>query len=148
MLDLINDGYGLVALYSFAFFGFRKELIRRIGWFDERFVGGEHSDCDFVRRVSEADISIFEERSIPYIASPSSWDNSKTKAHFLAKWEESWSEPWTINPNAGTIHRKLDEEKYNYDLGPGDSTILFKGRDHSISHELGCQCFYRNIRFI
>ena len=40
MINLINEGYGYVATYRFAFLGFKKELIRRIGFFDERFIGG------------------------------------------------------------------------------------------------------------
>ena len=147
-ISLINEGYGLVSLYSFAFFGFRKELIRRIGFFDERFIGGEYEDCDFVRRVSEAGISIYEERSVRCIKTPSSWDNSKTRAHFLAKWEETWTESWIVNPHAGTVHRKLPEEKYTYDLGPGDQSIVFRGRERSRSHEPGCEVFYRHVRFI
>jgi hypothetical protein len=147
-IDLINRGYGLVALFSFAFFGFRKELIRRVGFFDERFIGGGYEDCDAVRRISEAGISIYEERSLKYIQTPSSWDQSKTRAHFLAKWEETWTESGFVNPHAGTIRRKLPEEKYSYDLGPGDESIVFKGREHSRSHEPGCEIFYRNIRFI
>jgi|LakMenE01Jun11ns_1017448.scaffolds.fasta_scaffold9717587_2 hypothetical protein len=149
MLGLLNEGYGLVALYSFAFFGFRKELIRRIGFFDERYVRGEYEDCDMMRRICEANIAIYEERSISYIKNdPTSWDNVRAKAHFAAKWEETWTESGFVNPHAGTIRRKLPEEKYSYDLGPGDESIVFKGREHSKSHEPGCEIFYRNIRFI
>jgi hypothetical protein len=145
MLNLINDGYGLVALYSFAFFGFRKELIRRVGFFDERYIRGEYEDCDMVRRISEANIAIYEERSINYTNNnPTVWDNVMAKAHFAAKWDESWD----IKSFTGTIHRKLCEEKYNYELGPGDESIVFKGREHSTSHDANSGYFYRNIRFI
>jgi len=147
-VDLINEGYGLVALFSFAFFGFKKELIRRIGFFDERYIGGGYEDCDMVRRVSEAGISIYEERSVKYIETPSSWDQSKTRSHFLAKWEENWSEPWEKNPHSGSVHRKLPEETYPYDLGPSDTSVVFKRRTSSISHEPGCQIFYRYVKFI
>ena len=147
-IDLINEGYGLVALFSFACFGFRKELIRRVGFFDERFIGGGYEDCDTVRRVTEAGISIYEERSIEYITTPSSWDQSKTRTHFLAKWQEEWSEAWQVNPHCGTIHRKLPEEIYPYDIGPSDTSITFKARTSSISHEPGCQIFYRYIKFV
>ena len=30
MLNYINEGYGFVALFRFAFFGFKKELFRRV----------------------------------------------------------------------------------------------------------------------
>jgi hypothetical protein len=37
---------------SFGFFGFSKELIRRVGMLDERFIGGEWEDDDFSIRLN------------------------------------------------------------------------------------------------
>ena len=59
MLKLIDDGYG-VAGRTFGFFGFKKELIRKIGFFDERYHGGGHEDVDFTRRLKDANIAIYE----------------------------------------------------------------------------------------
>ena len=67
MLEYINNDYGFVALYRFALFGFKKELIRRIRFMDERYIGGEYEDCDFLRRLIENNISYIEEESIKYI---------------------------------------------------------------------------------
>ena len=83
ILNYINDGYGLVALYRFAFFGFFKELIRRIGFMDERYIGGGYEDCDFLRRLIEHNISYIEEESIEYIFKPSLWQG--TGYNFLKK---------------------------------------------------------------
>lgn len=51
MLNLLSYGYGLVGLYRFGFFGLKKELMRRVGFFDERFLSGEYEDNDFVIRL-------------------------------------------------------------------------------------------------
>ena len=40
LLELLAQGYATVAFYRLAFFGFKKQLLRNIGMFDERFVGG------------------------------------------------------------------------------------------------------------
>ena len=108
ILKLLNEGYGLVGLYRFAFFGLKKELIRRIGFMDERFIGGEYEDNDFVIRLIEANIAYYENQCVEYHESPSTWDNSKTPAIFASKWE------FVDNK---TIIRLIEEEKYDYDLG-------------------------------
>jgi hypothetical protein len=51
ILDKLSNGYCFVSLVSFGFFGFSKELIRRIGMLDERFINGEFEDDDFAIRL-------------------------------------------------------------------------------------------------
>jgi hypothetical protein len=51
IINKLSNGYCFVSLVSFGFFGFSKELIRRIGMFDERFIGGEYEDDDFSIRL-------------------------------------------------------------------------------------------------
>ena len=64
--DLINEiiiklkeGYGLAAVSSFGFWGCCKELFREIGLLDERFLGGEHEDTDFIFRLKISNIAIY-----------------------------------------------------------------------------------------
>jgi hypothetical protein len=73
MMNLIGQGYGLVAMYRFAFFGFCKELIRQVGYFDERYVGGGYEDADFWLRVWRRDIAIYESEEVEYKPGPSRW---------------------------------------------------------------------------
>ncbi len=108
MLLLLKEGYALVGLFSFACIGFSKELIRRIGFFDERFVSGECEDSDFMVRMREADVGFYLTKEVPYTWMASSWDNRRAREHFIRKW--------------GSIHmsqavRQLPEERYSYDLG-------------------------------
>tara|TARA_R110000803_G_C11989495_1_gene321977 strand:- start:34377 stop:34961 length:585 start_codon:yes stop_codon:yes gene_type:complete len=116
MMGLINDGHGLVGLYRFGFFGFKKDLIRRIGFFDERFISGEYEDHDMLRRLKEANISYWGEESIHYKTGPSRWNNAKSFLHYLAKWRHTGEE---------TMRRLLPEEDYGYDIG-ADQGAAFK----------------------
>ena len=111
LVSLLNEGYGLVGLYRLAFFGMRKELIRRIGFFDERFIGGEYEDNDFVIRLNEANVAYYEDESVVYHSNKSTWDNSRTKKIFESKWY------FTGN----TINRLLPELKFDYNLGTNDN---------------------------
>ncbi|KAJ3334430.1 hypothetical protein HDU93_007972 [Gonapodya sp. JEL0774] len=109
LLTRIDDGYGLATGYRFAFFGFRKDLIRKIGLFDERYEGGGYEDIDMIQRLWEADIAYYEAEDTEYHASPSTWiipspDGSKRKAQLFheAKWDVNWF--------TGTVQRRLGED--------------------------------------
>lgn len=106
MIELIRQGYGLVALCNFHFFGFKKDLFRKIGMWDERFVGGEYEDSDVVRRMIEADIGIYMTKEVPEIYIRSGWDNTLTRKFFYEKWP------------GGGVERALPEPELPYDLGP------------------------------
>lgn len=111
-LDLINSGIGFVAPYCFGFFGFKKELIRKVGFLDERYIGGNYEDCDFIRRLNEADISAYLTYEIPYKEHiPSGWIKGPSAIHYSNKWID-------CSPENLVCIRKLEEEKYDYDIGP------------------------------
>lgn len=56
LLNLLSKGYGIVSLNGFKFFGMRKELVRRIGFMDERV-----NEFDIIMRLKEADIAYYED---------------------------------------------------------------------------------------
>jgi GT2 family glycosyltransferase len=109
-LHLIDKGYGFVGLYCFGFFAFKKELFRRIGPLDERFIGGNYEDSDFLRRLNEANIACYEAYEIPYLEGSSSWNTGMSQYHFYNKWND-----YTQDNKICT--RLLPEETYNYDFG-------------------------------
>ena len=124
-LRLINEGFGYVGLWSFAFFGFKKELVRKIGFMDEGFVGGNYEDSDYLRRFCEADIAVFTSTEVPYIEIPSAWDNSKTKAYYDTKWKEG----------DGYSKRLKPEPTYDYDLGPSTGAQFNKWETSQLIHQ-------------
>jgi len=110
IIDLLNIGYGLVGLYRFGFFGFKKELIRRIGWFDERYIGGGFEDDDMIIRMMEANIAYYEEDTAEYHSSVSSWNYDVSALHYYKK--------WNVDSLIKVVYRMLPEESYSYDIGP------------------------------
>lgn len=114
-LKLIDEGFGFVGLYAWGFFGFKKELFRRVGFMDERFIGGNYEDSDYMRRMLEADIAMYNVFEINYREDIGSrWDTSKTKSHFLQKWDEG----------NGYVKRLLSEEIYDYNLGEKTNDVF------------------------
>lgn len=115
LLNLIDQGYGLVGLYRFAFFGFKKELFRTVGPLDERFVGGGFEDDDYYIRLREANIAMYVTEEIAYEKRSSSWNYELSRPHFIKKWIPDFNPNIKINQNK--IKRSLPEETYNYNFG-------------------------------
>lgn len=135
IIDLLNSGYGFVALYRFGFFGFKKELFRRIGPMDERFIGGGYEDNDFYIRLKEADIACYITEEAEYLKGPSSWDYSISKEHFVKKWIPDFT---PVRPKLKNYRyeRLLEEEKYDYDWGKSQETV-FLNWDKSLANAVG-----------
>jgi hypothetical protein len=111
ILSMLDEGWGIVALYRFGFFGFKKDLVRKIGFFDERYIGGGYEDMDIVLRLKEADISHYEKEEIDYVYIPTSWNyviSNLAANHYYTK--------WSVEGN--TCTRRLPEEDCGYDIGP------------------------------
>ena len=118
-LALIEQGHGLVGLYRFGFFGFKKQLMRQIGMMDERYVGGGYEDDDMYIRLKEANISMYVTEEVAYTKSASSWNYELSRSHFMNKWIDTESPLYDplAKPSAAHIKRKLTEVELDYDLG-------------------------------
>ncbi len=110
ILELLESGYAAATKYSVGFMGFSKELIREIGWWDERYYGGGFEDDDFVLRLRLADLAYYESLEGKY---DMNWQSnlrpvggercSKSEPHFRKKWSDRTDE----------IIRVIPEEKYD-----------------------------------
>ncbi len=125
LLALLDRGYGIVCLYRFAFFGFHKNLIRKIGFMDERFVGGGYEDCDMLRRLMMHDIAYYEVESVPYIQKKSTWSYAQS--------EQFFAEKWTHDEANNIVFQNIpDEQCSEYKLGPAVEEGQFLDRSHSV----------------
>lgn len=66
MIDLLEKGYACVLLYNVGFMGFSKELIRKIGWWDQRFAWAGWEDRDWVWRICMNNFAIYESEEATY----------------------------------------------------------------------------------
>lgn len=93
MVSLLDAGFGYVGLYSIGFCALTKSLIKKIGWLDERYIGGGYEDDDFLMRMRMNDIAIYDshESVYNYMSKPSkqsvSVPLSGSEPHFLRKWK-------------------------------------------------------------
>jgi len=102
LIDLINSGYGLVGLYRFAFFGIHRNVIEKVGLFDENFITGGWEDDDYRIRMHYKNIAIYEDHSVEYRAGPSTWSSITSFQHFNKK--------YTINHINRTIQKNIEDK--------------------------------------
>lgn len=90
MLRLLDDGYGLVGLYRFGFFGFNRELMQSIGKFDENFADGGFEDNDLILRFKYLNLAMYLSEETDYLKNIStSWGHVKSRIHFHRKYSFS-----------------------------------------------------------
>jgi hypothetical protein len=123
-IQLLNEGFGLVGLGGFHFFGFNKYLLKKIGMFDENFKTGWYEDNDVLNKLFINNISYYLCEEIRDLKGPSSWEGLQVenKNYYFQKWEE-------INDLLVLKNQEKDNlisESINYD-------ITYKEYKHTIN---------------
>ena len=132
IIDCLENGFAAATQYSVGFMGFSKELLRTIGFWDERFYGGGWEDDDFVLRLKLADLAYYESSEAEY---DYQWKTPLQPQDGLTgcKAGPFFREKWPIG--VATITRVLAEEDYSekYDLGESREDIRNSWNDWSNS---------------
>jgi len=116
MLYLLENGYSCVFLYSVGFMGFSKELIRKVGWWDQRFTYGGWEDRDWVFRIKKKNLSLYESIESTYDMSWKSPLNVPGAVLSTQFWEKKY------DISSEIVYQKLDEESYpEWDENLGES---------------------------
>ena len=113
LIGLMEEGqYAFASLWNVACMAFSKELVRKIGWFDERYTLGGYDDNDWFLRLKEANLAIYESNDIEYEhhwKSPLNGPLGCTES--APHWQRKWGHTNT------EIKRNLPEESYpHWDL--------------------------------
>ena len=147
IINKLKEGFGVVALYRLACFGFKMDLIKKIGFFDERFIPAGYEDDDFFFRLQEANIALYEEKCVEYIAGPSLWQQELhtfegvqykqpiTYKFFIKKWKR--------DNISRIITRNLPEQQLCYNLpNINNITSTFKSWSESVLLDDNVQKMY------
>lgn len=98
-VELLGQGFGFVGLHNFRHFGFTKDLIRRVGFFDERYEGGEYEDFDFLRRIQEKNIAVYMSKEVKCVEMGCSWNSQKAYEFNHKKWKEHGTHTVRVMPD-------------------------------------------------
>jgi len=116
MLNLLENGFSCVLLYNVGFMGFSKELVRQIGWWDERFIQG-WEDRDWVWRIKLNNLALYESQEAQY---DYSWRSPLNHPPGQCR-EEHLRAKYDFN-HYDRVYKKLPEETYqHWDLFLGES---------------------------
>jgi hypothetical protein len=107
MISLLENGISCVLLYNVGFMGFSKELIRKIGWWDQRFTNGGWEDRDWVYRLKKSNLAIYESLEGTY---DMSWKSPLNIPGAILS-GKFWGEKWNNNYSDVAI-QLLSEEDY------------------------------------
>lgn len=133
IIKLLEEGFACVYLYNVGYMGFTKEIIRKIGWWDERFLLGGWEDRDWTFRLAEHNLALYESQESYY---DYSWKSPLQDIHHQCRLSfPHWNKKWDISEHA--IRRKIPEETYmhwNLFLGENrdDISKLWKPWNESI----------------
>jgi hypothetical protein len=119
IINLMENGFTCVFLYNVGYMGFSKELIRTIGWWDERYLLGGWEDRDWVYRLAHSNLSLYESQEAHY---DYTWKSPLqqighncrlSQPHWESKWNQKYSD---------AIIKMIPEEKYeHWDLFLGEN---------------------------
>jgi hypothetical protein len=149
MLWLLDNGYAAASKWSVAYIAYSKELIREIGWWDERYIGGGFEDDDFVLKLRLHNLAYYESEEGEYDQSwksplrPDGGDKcAKSEPWFRQKWRYSTEEVRRVLPDenyekyAGSIGERNPEIKDGWkDWNHSKIGIMFAER--MITHRGG-----------
>tara|TARA_A100001391_G_scaffold123951_1_gene84487 strand:- start:5842 stop:6579 length:738 start_codon:yes stop_codon:yes gene_type:complete len=115
MLNLLENGYACVLLYNVGFMGFSKQLIRHIGWWDQRFTNGGWEDRDWVWRIKKANLALYESQESTY---DMSWKSPLNIPGAVLS-GQFWGRKYDTSSHV--VYKKLREENYpEWDKTLGD----------------------------
>lgn len=61
IIEKLCSGYAIASTVAFGFWGTTKQLFRKVGLFDERFLGGGAEDDDFMYRIQQLNAACYFE---------------------------------------------------------------------------------------
>lgn len=122
-IALLKSGYAIAGMFDMTFHGINKDLIRKIGPYDERYLNGGWEEVDMFWRCCENNIAVYANQESYY-----SWEKSTWKYGGLSHYKKKWLEPEGDN----YIHKIVEEEKYNYNFGEYKGTKFLPWTDSFI----------------
>jgi hypothetical protein len=140
-------GYALVTRINFGLFGTSKELFRTVGLLDERFIGGEYEDVDFILRLKLNNLAVYYEfdsnRYVNDMEEPSLYNKYRglSKSIFYRKWKHDESGKLKIS------RRDLDNSKKPFNKLNVSSDIRYYWNESSKSFISNSDSYLNEYKF-
>jgi len=109
IINHLENGFACSLMYNVGFMGFSRELVRKIGWWDERFLNGGWEDRDWIFRLKQHNLAIYESQEATY---DYSWKSPLQVVDNCKLSNAHWYSKYTIASD--TIVKNLKEERYEH----------------------------------
>ena len=126
MLSLLEAGYAMAGKHNVAYMAVTKELFRKIGWWDERYLGGGFEDDEFYLRMRLANLAVYDSHEGTYDFTWKQYHGidggdkcALSEPHFFKKWR-------VMDTKIEKILPEENYEKYDGLLGEPRSDISTK----------------------
>lgn len=103
----LENGFACSFMYNVGFMGFSKELIRKIGWWDQRYLGGGWEDVEWVYRLKLNDLALYESCDSTY---DYNWKSPLQANDNCARSMPFFSSKWVHKGDS--IIQIIEDEKY------------------------------------
>lgn len=107
MLDQLANGFACSFFYNVGFMGFSKQLVRKIGWWDERYLNGGWEDREWVVKLKKHNLALYESQESNY---DYTWKSPLQIADGCAKSGPHWGRKWLFQHDK--IIQTLPDEEY------------------------------------
>lgn len=116
MINQLENGFACSFLYNVGFMGFSKQLIRKVGWWDERYLNGGWEDREWVVKLKKHNLALYESQESNY---DYSWKSPLQHADACAMSGPHWNRKWRFEHDK--IVQTLEDESYQeWDAMLGD----------------------------
>lgn len=107
IIDLLETGFACVFMYNVGFMGFSKQLIRKIGWWDERYLNGGWEDREWVIKLKKHNLALYESQESDY---DYTWKSQLQVADGCTLSGPHWNRKWSFQQD--NIIQTMDDEVY------------------------------------
>lgn len=104
----LENGFACSFMYNVGFMGFSKELVRKIGWWDQRYLGGGWEDVEWVYRLKMNNLALYESCDSNY---EHHWKSPLQANDRCARSTPFFSSKWIHHEDR--IEQVLEDEKYD-----------------------------------
>jgi len=119
IIKKLCSGYSFVSIVGFRLFGTTKQLFKNVGMMDERFIGGEFEDVDFVLRLKMLNVAVHLEYRFDKVD-----DTVHTSVYNALRGssDTKFQDKWNVNQNnytiafKDTLNKKLHPKAYSDDV--------------------------------
>ena len=121
VFEKLSEGYAVVDLCLMHFTSFGKDVLSKIGWFDEGFIFGHCEDWDFYNRIIMSKLAAYITNEVPEVKKETTWTagrkigpfNAENYEYYMSKWKKINRDLYLMKKEVNFKDRFFYENQYS-----------------------------------